>query len=291
MKVGRSLGRVSVLVAARPGLVADRLRARNALEGLRLLEEGASAPQIDRVLYDFGIPKGWDSALEQDPLGGSRGLGSHGRDGAGRKISDQEVLERCVFSMINEAARVLEEKVVTRALEIDMICVHGNGFPVYRGGPLFYADELGLAAVHRSHHQVCRRSRCAHVDAGRASGATRACRRSFLRRGGRASLRGAFDAAFAHEPTAPTGPKVGRGRRRLERARQSGAPGHAGARAVSRGGDPDQPKGWRDPRATSFSLAHRSSRGLSISCLFAVPATGLRRAQCAKPSSVAAAAA
>jgi 3-hydroxyacyl-CoA dehydrogenase len=149
MKVGRTLGRVSVLVAARPGLVADRLRSRSAFEGLRLLDEGASAEQIDRVLYDFGFPAGWHSTLEHDSLGRS-GLGNHGRTEAGRKISDQEVLERCVFSMINEAARVLEEKVVTRALEIDMICVHGNGFPAYRGGPLFHADELGLAAVHEA---------------------------------------------------------------------------------------------------------------------------------------------
>jgi 3-hydroxyacyl-CoA dehydrogenase len=150
MKVGRSLGRVSVLVAARPGLVLDRLQARGAVEGTRLLEEGASAAQIERVLYDFGIPKGWHSALAHEPLGKSRGLGSPGQNDARRQISDQEVLERYLFSMVNEAARVLEEKVVTRALEIDMICVHGSGFPSYRGGPLFYADELGLAAVHQA---------------------------------------------------------------------------------------------------------------------------------------------
>ena len=64
-----------------------------------------------------------------------------------RTISDQEILERCLFSLINEGARVLEEGVAPRPLDIDMIWIHGYGFPVYRGGPMFYADQLGLASV------------------------------------------------------------------------------------------------------------------------------------------------
>jgi len=64
-----------------------------------------------------------------------------------RTISDQEILERCLFSLINEGARVLEEGVAARPLDIDMIWIHGYAFPVYRGGPMFYADELGLASV------------------------------------------------------------------------------------------------------------------------------------------------
>jgi 3-hydroxyacyl-CoA dehydrogenase len=64
-----------------------------------------------------------------------------------RQISEQEILERCLYSMINEAARILEEGVAARAVDIDMVWLHGYGFPRYRGGPLFYADEVGVKTV------------------------------------------------------------------------------------------------------------------------------------------------
>ena len=64
-----------------------------------------------------------------------------------RTISDQEILERCLFALINEGARILEEGIAARPLDIDMIWIHGYAFPVYRGGPMFHADELGLASV------------------------------------------------------------------------------------------------------------------------------------------------
>jgi len=65
-----------------------------------------------------------------------------------RSIPLQELEERCLYRIINEAARVLEEEVAARPLDIDMIWVHGCGFPAYRGGPLFFADQLGLRHVH-----------------------------------------------------------------------------------------------------------------------------------------------
>jgi len=64
-----------------------------------------------------------------------------------RAISGQEILERCLFALVNEGARVLEEGIAARPLDIDMIWIHGYAFPVYRGGPMFYADQLGLASV------------------------------------------------------------------------------------------------------------------------------------------------
>ncbi len=64
-----------------------------------------------------------------------------------RQISDQEILERCLYSMINEAAKILEEGVAARAIDIDMVWLHGYGFPRYRGGPLFYADEVGVKNI------------------------------------------------------------------------------------------------------------------------------------------------
>ena len=64
-----------------------------------------------------------------------------------RKISDQEIVERLVYSMVNEAARILEEGIAQRASDIDMVYLTGYGFPLHRGGPMFYADTVGLLNV------------------------------------------------------------------------------------------------------------------------------------------------
>ncbi len=64
-----------------------------------------------------------------------------------RKVSDQEIVERLVFSMVNEAARILEEGIAQRASDIDMVYLTGYGFPLHRGGPMFYADTVGLPNV------------------------------------------------------------------------------------------------------------------------------------------------
>ncbi len=66
---------------------------------------------------------------------------------AQRQISDQEILERCLYPMINEGARILEEGIAARALDIDIIWINGYGFPAYRGGPMFWADAIGLKTV------------------------------------------------------------------------------------------------------------------------------------------------
>lgn len=64
-----------------------------------------------------------------------------------RSIEDQEIQERCLFAMINEGARILEEGVASRPEEIDTIWINGYGFPRYRGGPMFYADQVGLRNI------------------------------------------------------------------------------------------------------------------------------------------------
>jgi 3-hydroxyacyl-CoA dehydrogenase len=64
-----------------------------------------------------------------------------------RKISDQEIIERLVYSMVNEAAHILEEGIALRASDIDMVYLTGYGFPLFRGGPMFYADTVGLPNV------------------------------------------------------------------------------------------------------------------------------------------------
>ena len=64
-----------------------------------------------------------------------------------RGIDAEEVVERTVYAMINEAARVLEEGRARRAADIDVLLVRGYGFPPHRGGPMWYADSVGLARV------------------------------------------------------------------------------------------------------------------------------------------------
>jgi 3-hydroxyacyl-CoA dehydrogenase len=64
-----------------------------------------------------------------------------------RKISDMEIVERLVFALVNEGALILEEGIALRASDIDMVYLTGYGFPLYRGGPMFYADTVGLPNV------------------------------------------------------------------------------------------------------------------------------------------------
>jgi 3-hydroxyacyl-CoA dehydrogenase len=72
---------------------------------------------------------------------------SHSIGMARRAIPDAEILGRLLHAMINEGARILAEGVALRAVDIDMVWLHGYGFPAYRGGPMYYADEVGLATV------------------------------------------------------------------------------------------------------------------------------------------------
>ena len=67
-----------------------------------------------------------------------------------RKISDEEILQRCIFALVNEGARILEEGIAERASDIDMVYLSGYGFPIFRGGPMLYADSVGLYTVVRA---------------------------------------------------------------------------------------------------------------------------------------------
>ena len=67
---------------------------------------------------------------------------------AQREISDQEIVERIIYPLINEGALILEEGIAAKSSDIDVIYVYGYGFPVYRGGPMKYADEIGLKTVY-----------------------------------------------------------------------------------------------------------------------------------------------
>jgi 3-hydroxyacyl-CoA dehydrogenase len=83
------------------------------------------APEIDQLIIDFSRKKGYTR----------------------REISDEEVLQRCIYPIINEGAKILEEKIAVRPSDLDVIWVNGYGWPVYRGGPMFYADLVGLDKI------------------------------------------------------------------------------------------------------------------------------------------------
>jgi 3-hydroxyacyl-CoA dehydrogenase len=67
---------------------------------------------------------------------------------ARRTIVPEEIVERTVYALVNEGARILEEGIALRAVDIDIVYAHGYGFPAYRGGPMWYADTVGLKRVH-----------------------------------------------------------------------------------------------------------------------------------------------
>ncbi|MBG6071776.1 MULTISPECIES: 3-hydroxyacyl-CoA dehydrogenase NAD-binding domain-containing protein [unclassified Polaromonas] len=67
-----------------------------------------------------------------------------------RKVSDEEVVERCIFALVNEGARILAEGIAVRASDVDLVYLNGYGFPTRRGGPMCYANEVGLTNVVRA---------------------------------------------------------------------------------------------------------------------------------------------
>ncbi|HSF94018.1 MAG TPA: 3-hydroxyacyl-CoA dehydrogenase NAD-binding domain-containing protein [Thermohalobaculum sp.] len=83
------------------------------------------------------------------------------RHGTRRRIGADEIVERCMLALVNEGAKILEEGIALRASDIDVVYVYGYSFPVYRGGPMFWADQMGLETVlekvrayHAAGHEV-----------------------------------------------------------------------------------------------------------------------------------------
>jgi len=66
-----------------------------------------------------------------------------------RTVAADEIIERCIYSLIAEGARILQDEIALRASDIDVIWINGYGFPAYRGGPMHYADTVGLATVYK----------------------------------------------------------------------------------------------------------------------------------------------
>ena len=69
-------------------------------------------------------------------------------------MPDEEIVQRCVYALVNEGARILEDGIAQRSSDIDIVYLNGYGFPAYRGGPMFYADQVGLIEVARSLRRI-----------------------------------------------------------------------------------------------------------------------------------------
>jgi 3-hydroxyacyl-CoA dehydrogenase len=197
MAMGRKIGKVPVLVGVCHGFVGNRMLHQRGHQAEKLILEGASPHQVDKVLTDFGFPMGpfamgdlagldvgWrirkgrgvtspvaDRICERGRFGQKTGAGYFRYEKGDRTpipdpeveriiaevakdqgierraISESEILERLLYSMVNEGAKILEEGIAIRASDIDVIWVYGYGWPVYRGGPMFWADHIGLRTI------------------------------------------------------------------------------------------------------------------------------------------------
>jgi 3-hydroxyacyl-CoA dehydrogenase len=154
--LGFAMGPVGVIDLAGIDIMWRRINGQKA-EGL--LEKGVRHPQMcfelaERKRYGQKTNAGFfkyepgNRKPINDPMVEDLAKEIAARQGITRRgISDQEIIERCLYTMVNEGARILEEGVAQRPGDIDIIYMHGYGFPVGKGGPMQWADEIGLKTV------------------------------------------------------------------------------------------------------------------------------------------------
>jgi 3-hydroxyacyl-CoA dehydrogenase len=194
MTIGKKIRKVPVVAGVCHGFIGNRMLMPRQIEATKLLLEGATPEQVDRVHVEFGMPMGpfqmadlagvdigWhrdpnrietirDALCAIDRWGQKKGAGFYDYDekrrptpspvvqqiiedfaakqGVERRdISDEEIVERTLYTMVNEGAKILEEGIAQRASDIDVVWVYGYGWPVYRGGPMFWADTVGLDKI------------------------------------------------------------------------------------------------------------------------------------------------
>ena len=198
MSLGKRLGKVAVMAGNCSGFIGNRMLYGYTRQAALMILEGALPAQIDKVMYDFGMPMGPFAMNDMVGLdlgwrarkmaGGSNEvtaripdalceLGRYGqKNGKGyylykegdrtpwpdaeadeiirsvsadlgmpqREFSDEEILKRCIYPLINIGANILDEGMSQRASDIDTVYLNGYGFPSYTGGPMWYADQVGL---------------------------------------------------------------------------------------------------------------------------------------------------
>ena len=194
MQLAKKIKKVAVVAGVCHGFIGNRMLMPRQVEATKLLLEGATPDQIDRVHMLFGMPMGpfqmadlagvdigWhrdvnrienirDALAAQGRWGQKKNAGFYDYDEKRRpspspvvqqiiedfaakqgverrEISDQEIIERTLYTMVNEGAKILEEGMAQRASDIDVVWIYGYGWPVYRGGPMHWADSEGLQKI------------------------------------------------------------------------------------------------------------------------------------------------
>ena len=194
MAIGKKIGKVAVVAGVCHGFIGNRMLAPRQIEAQKLLLEGATPAQVDKVHVDFGMPMGpfqmsdlagvdigWhrdpnriesirDALCAEGRWGQKKQAGFYDYDDkrnpsesarvaeiigefrkkAGietRQISEQEIIERTLYPMVNEGALILAEGKAQRASDIDVVWIYGYGWPVYRGGPMFWAGLEGTDKI------------------------------------------------------------------------------------------------------------------------------------------------
>ena len=194
MAIGKKVGKVAVVAGVCHGFIGNRMLAPRQEQANKLLLEGATPQQVDKVHTDFGMPMGpfqmadlagvdigWhrdpnriesirDALCAEGRWGQKKQAGFYDydekrtptpsarveeiidqfRQKAGiekREISDQEIVERTLYPMVNEGALILMEGKAQRASDIDVVWIYGYGWPIYRGGPMFWAGIEGADKI------------------------------------------------------------------------------------------------------------------------------------------------
>jgi 3-hydroxyacyl-CoA dehydrogenase len=131
--------------SVRKRLYAENPGMKRSLIADRLCEMGRFGQKTGKGWYRYEAGKRDalpDPVVDQIIAEGRKQVGA-----APREVSDKEIVERCIYALVNEGARILEEGIAARASDIDMVYLTGYGFPQHRGGPMLYADMIGLSNV------------------------------------------------------------------------------------------------------------------------------------------------
>lgn len=194
MDLAKKIKKVAVVAGVCYGFIGNRMLMPRQIEAMKLLMEGATPQQIDKVHVEFGMPMGpfamsdlagvdigWhrdparienirDALAAENRWGQKTKAGWYDYDdkrnpspsarvaeiieefraksGATQhEVSDEEIVERTLYTIVNEGALVLQEGMAQRASDIDVVWIYGYGWPPYRGGPMFWADMVGLKTI------------------------------------------------------------------------------------------------------------------------------------------------
>jgi 3-hydroxyacyl-CoA dehydrogenase len=204
MKMTKTIRKVGVVSGVCQGFIGNRMLGGYGREAGSMILEGATPAQVDKAVFDFGLPMGpfamsdlagvdvgyrvrrelgmepgadktsavADRLYEMDRYGQKTSAGYYDYEEGSRvpvpsadveamikevaekfgveqrEFTEEEIVQRCIYPLINEAARILEEGIALRPSDVDTVWINGYGFPPYRGGPMHFADAEGTKKVY-----------------------------------------------------------------------------------------------------------------------------------------------